>query len=273
MNTVWLADATWQEIEDYLHTRRTVLVPVGATEQHGPAGPLGVDTYVAMGLAEDAAQATDTLVAPPLWVGDSFHHAAFPGSLSLRSSTMIALITDVATSLARAGFTRQIYINGHKGSNLPALTLALRELREYSQPQALFAIADPLHLGRQVAGEIKQEAEHHAGALELSQVMFRYPGKVREEKLGAEHANLEQVLGKYMSTDLFGQGALVDIPWNSREERAFAPSGAIGSSQSASVELGRRFHEAMVANLVEFLRWFERYDGPLGVVTSGEGAR
>jgi len=74
MDSVWLSDYTWQEVEDYLKTRRTIIVPVGATEQHGPAGPLGVDTLVAMGLAEDAARETQSLVAPPLWVSDSFHH-------------------------------------------------------------------------------------------------------------------------------------------------------------------------------------------------------
>lgn len=58
MNSVWLADHTWQEVEEYITSKHSIIVPVGATEQHGPAGPLGVDTYVAMGLAEDAARAT-----------------------------------------------------------------------------------------------------------------------------------------------------------------------------------------------------------------------
>lgn len=270
MDSVWLQDCTWQDVEAYRSERRTIIVPVGATEQHGSAGPLGVDTYVAMGLAEDVARATETLVAPPLWIGDSFHHSAFPGTIALRSSTMIAVVTDIATSLTRSGFTRQIYINGHKGSNLPSLSLALRELHEYSAPHALFAIADPLEVGRAVASEIKQEPEHHAGALELAQVMFRYPGKVRTHLLTSEHADLERVGGEYIRRDLFGPGVMVDIPWNSREERAFAPSGAIGSSASATVELGQRFHEAMVTGLVDFVRWFERYDGPLGVTEAAE---
>jgi len=102
-----------------------------------------------MGLSEDAARATGVLVAPPLWVGNSFHHSKFPGTIWLRSSTMIAVITDIAHSLAVAGFTRQVY-NGHKGSNLPSLSLALRELHEYSHPETLFAIMDSLHLGRDI---------------------------------------------------------------------------------------------------------------------------
>ncbi len=264
MDSVWLSDYTWQEVEDYLKTRRTIIVPVGATEQHGPAGPLGVDTLVAMGLAEDAARETQSLVAPPLWVSDSFHHRAFPGSLWLRSSTFIAVITDIAASLAQSGFTRQIYVNGHKGSNLPALTLALRELREYSYPQALVAVVDPLNLGKDVADVIRQEPEHHGGALELSEVMYRFPGSIRVERLGSEAADLETVGGGYLRADIFGKGTVAEIPWTSQEQRAFAPSGAIGASKSASVELGQKFHDAMVHGLVEFVQWFERYDGPLG---------
>ncbi|WP_206916580.1 creatininase family protein [Alicyclobacillus suci] len=270
MNSVWLADHTWQEVEEYITSKHSIIVPVGATEQHGPAGPLGVDTYVAMGLAEDAAKATGLLVAPPVWLGDSFHHSAYPGTIWLKSSTMIAVITDIAHSLAEAGFTRQIYVNGHKGSNLPSLTLALREVHEYQHPEALFAIADPLHLGRAVAGEIKQAAEHHGGALELSQVMYRYPNKVREDKLTDSSVDLEAIGGGYIASDLFGQGSIVEISWNSREERAFSPSGSISSSHTASVDLGKRFHEAMVGELCRFIRWFESYTGPLGVVSEDE---
>lgn len=264
-----MSDWTWNEIEQYLQEgRRTVLVPIGSTEQHGPAGPLGVDTLVAIGLAEDAAQATGALVAPPIWVGDSFHHSAFPGTLWLRASTLIALITDIGASLAEAGFHRQIWINGHKGSNLPALTIALRELHQYRYPATLFAVVDPLFLGRQAAA-VRQEPEHHAGALELSEVMYRFPGKVRSDRLTDAHSDFAAIGGGYLSDDLFGAAGLVDIPWNSREERRFAPTGSIGSSRTASVELGRAFHEPMVARLAEFVRWFEAYQGPLGVIEAG----
>ncbi len=52
---VWLQDLTWQEVDQHLQHDRVVLVPCGSTEQHGPAGVLGVDTYVATGIVEDVA--------------------------------------------------------------------------------------------------------------------------------------------------------------------------------------------------------------------------
>ena len=185
-----LSDLTWSEVAEYLAERRSILVPIGSTEQHGPAGPLGLDTLVALGLSEDAAQQSGALVAPPIWIGDSHHHGAFPGTLWVRAATLIAFVSDVADSLAQSGFTRQIWVNGHKGSNLPALQIALRELYESKWPTAQFAIADPLHLGRDIGERLRREPEHHGGALELSQLMFRYPGKVREALLSSDHADL-----------------------------------------------------------------------------------
>ena len=54
--SVWIQELTWEEVASYLRTRDTIIVPFGTTEQHGPAGSLGLDAYVAIGLAEDAAK-------------------------------------------------------------------------------------------------------------------------------------------------------------------------------------------------------------------------
>src|SRR3954468_23030743 len=165
--SVWIQDLTWEEGDSYLQHDRIAIVPVGSTEQHGPAGVLGVDTYVAITLAEDVAERTGVLVAPPIWYGDSSHHGGFPGTITIRPDTLTLLVRDVARSLARHGFDRIILINGHKGSNLAALHTAARVLHDEELPQVMFVIADPLHLARSAAPEIKDTNEHHAGELEL----------------------------------------------------------------------------------------------------------
>ena len=81
--SVWLQELTWEETADYLRVRDTIVIPFGTTEQHGPAGSLGLDTYVALSLAEDAARRAGVLAAPPLWYGDSSHHLGFAGTISL----------------------------------------------------------------------------------------------------------------------------------------------------------------------------------------------
>ncbi len=76
--SVWINELTWEEIAEYLKQDDMIIFPVGSTEQHGPAGPVGLDSYVAISLAEDVAKKTGILCTPPLWFGDSSTHLGFP---------------------------------------------------------------------------------------------------------------------------------------------------------------------------------------------------
>lgn len=263
--SVWIQELTWQEVAQYLEGNDIAIVPIGSTEQHGPAGTLGVDTYVAMGLAEDAAKRAGVLVAPPIWYGESSHHMAWAGTISLRPETVIAVVKDVCRSLARHGFRRLVIINGHKGSNLPPLTSAAKSLHEEELPDVLIAVVDPLHLARTIARETKEVAEHHGGELELSQVWHRYPPHIRTDRFTTSAPDLRAALGPFGSTDLFGvHGETVEIPWSSYDQKAIAPDGSLSDSSRSSPEKGRRFHDHMVENLVNFLGWLREYEGPIG---------
>lgn len=263
--SVWMQDLTWEEVEQHIQQDQIVLVPIGSTEQHGPAGCLGVDTLVAITLVESVAEQTDVLCAPPLWYGDSSHHSGFPGTISLRPDTLTLVVRDVCRSLARHGFTRIILVNGHKGSNLPALTSALRVLHEEELPGILFAIADPLHLARSAAPSIKDTTEHHSGELELSHIHYRFPGKIRLDRLTDASVDFEAVFGGFVGNDLFGPAPDgVDIIWSGVEQRQFAPTGSFSSSLGVSDEKGRSYHEHIVDRLSQFVKWVRTYDGPIG---------
>lgn len=264
-DTVWMQDLTWEEVGRHLDTDRIVFVPVGSTEQHGPAGVLGVDGYVAITLAEDAARATGALCAPPIWYGDSCHHGAFPGTLSIRAETLSMLVIDICRGLARHGFDRIILVNGHKGSNLPALVTAVRDLHDRELPNVLFAVADPLHLARSAAPGIKEGPEHHAGQLELSQVHYRVPGSVRMDRLTDAAVDFEATFGGFVGDDLFGPAPDgVDIIFSGDEERVFAPTGSFSSSLGVTEDKGKAYHDHTVTRLVELVEWMRRYDGPIG---------
>lgn len=266
--SVWLQDLTWEEVQRHLEHDQVVLVPCGSTEQHGPAGVLGVDTYVATGIVEDVADRTGALCAPPLWFGDSPHHMAFPGTISLRTETLIGVISDVCRSLASHGFDKIVLVNGHKGSNLPALGSAVRALHEESLPQVVFAVADPLHLARSVAPSIKETNEHHGGELELSQIAYRYPGRVRMDRLTAEGAAFADVFGGFVGDDLFGSPPDgVDIIWSSSEQRRFAPTGSLSSSLGVAPEKGKAFHEHIVGRLCDLVSWLRSNEGPIGATS------
>jgi len=96
--------STWPEIETYLQTSKGIIFPIGSTEQHGPTGLISTDAICAETVARGVGEATGAVIGPTINVGMALHHTAFPGSMSLRPSTLIALIQDYVKPLARYGF-------------------------------------------------------------------------------------------------------------------------------------------------------------------------
>lgn len=265
-NSVWIQELTWEDVADYLKANDIILCPIGSTEQHGPAAPLGVDSYAAIGLAEDAATETGVLVSPPMWFGDSPHHLDFPGTISLRTETLVSVAKDMIHSLFRNGFEKIIFINGHKSTNNAALITACRSVHQYEIPNVFLALVDPMFLGKGIA-HIKEAIEHHAGELEVSHVWYKHPHLIKKEKLPVQHIDLEKILSPFFHKDLFGNGGdSIEVFWSSREQKAFTPTGSFSNSSKASPEKGRAYHEYLVKNLVAFIEWLRQYDGPVGKI-------
>lgn len=172
-----LEERTWPEVEQYLQNQsRTLILPVGSTEQHGPSGILGIDFLTSQTLALAAGEKLQLLVGPTLPFGMAQHHLAFPGTLSLQPTTYIAVIVDLIKSVARHGFNRIWFINGH-GGNIAPMTTAFCQYLESNQSLDLHLI-NWWHLPEVTSYEKEKFGDlngFHATCGEISLTQFTHP--------------------------------------------------------------------------------------------------
>jgi creatinine amidohydrolase len=110
-------EINWMDVESYLARDDRVMLVLGACEQHGYLSIL-TDSLVPQALADAASQETQVLVAPALNFGVSPYFLTFPGTISFRSSTYLAVFEDLLNSLIQSGFKRFLILNGHGGNHL-----------------------------------------------------------------------------------------------------------------------------------------------------------
>src|SRR6266704_2279440 len=111
--TVFLGEMTNPEVEAFLKTHQTVIVPTGATEQHGPHAPLLTDVLIPQEVARRVAPQIGAVVAPPINYALSYPHVGFTGLVHIRIPTFMALLEDLCVAFATVGFKRIIFLNGH----------------------------------------------------------------------------------------------------------------------------------------------------------------
>jgi creatinine amidohydrolase len=109
-------ELNWMDVEEYLNHDDRLMLVVGACEQHGYLSLLS-DVKIPLALADAASKQSGVLVAPPLNFGSSPYFLAYPGTLSLRLSTLLDAVEDIVRSAYGQGFCRILVLNGHGGNN------------------------------------------------------------------------------------------------------------------------------------------------------------
>ncbi len=240
--------STWSEVESYLKRSTGIIIPIGSTEQHGPNGLVGTDAICAEVFAREVGKVADAMVAPTLSVGMAQHHLAFAGSMTLRPSTMIAVIRDWVASLSRHGFDRFFFLNGH-GGNIATTTAAFSEI------YADASLAPPGHNVPSIRCTIKNWWEAPS-ARRLSNSLF--PGEEGSHATPSEvsvtfHAYPEAIKQAEMSPRVAPQGGFTDAA----DYRGRFPDGRIGSNPAlATAAHGKTIMDAVVPELAESYRAF-----------------
>ena len=260
MRSVWMHELTSDDVEAYLKRDAMVIVPIGSTESHGPHLPMGTDTYEAIDYSEEIAKRAGVLCTPPIWFGDSPHHLGRPGTISLRSQTVMALLRDVYRSLIHHGFRGIITFNGHRLANLPVIQIAAKEVKE-EHPDVLFACFDPVQIAAETHQRIRTAPGEaiHGGEFETSHMLLKHPDLVHPEKF--ELSRGTYIDSRFVDRDHFAPGDRVMWITTWQDQLKVTPKGHHGDPRAASVEKGKALWEAIVSNGVEFIEAMRRFRG------------
>ncbi|MFD4527738.1 creatininase family protein [Streptomyces sp. NPDC058470] len=159
-------------------SRQVAVLPVGSFEQHGAFLPLATDTLVACAIAREVAAAYPVHLLPPVTMSCSHEHAAWPGTVSISSVTLHAVVRDIADSLRRSGVDTLVVVNGHGGNYV--LGNVVQESAGSGTRMALFPAMEDWETARERAGvETSLLSDMHAGEIETSILLHAHPELVR----------------------------------------------------------------------------------------------
>ena len=252
-----IADLAYPDIQEYLKTKDTIMIPMASTEQHGPHLPLKTDTVTAEEVSRRVAQKIQVLYTPCIWIGYSPQHMHAPGAgrgtITVRAETLLNVIYDVARSLIHHGFNRLIFINGH-GSNVKVVDPVLRKLRY--ETGALIGFVKPYmenYVGL-MKGLMENPTEEtpgwHASELETSQMLAHDVVKgthyVRMDRAAKTLAHIPEFLPRS-----FGKNdGMPDVEFEGykyftfpMDHHEFIESGTIGNPLRATAEKGEKAFE------------------------------
>jgi creatinine amidohydrolase len=229
---------TWPELQQLQQAGlNTALLPVGATEQHGPHLGCGVDSSIAERLCLAVAEQTDSLMLPTLPYGCSIGHSKrWPGTIALQPKTLIDVIKDIGDWVYDSGFNKLFLINGHV-TNAAPLRCALEMLRAEHDDMMIALINTPTISERVRQHHFHDGDDWHANEAETSLMMAQDAAMVRPQHCAA-------------SDD---PDRTADTVFSHPVNRT-SSNGVTGKPSLASVPQGEQLFSWMVADLTDLVR-------------------
>ncbi len=224
-----LAKCNYPQIADYLKEKDAVIIPVGATEQHGPSCSVGTDTRLADAISQKLADDLKIMRAPALPFGVSPQQMVFPGTISLRPETLAAVFRDTYKSLYHHGFRKFFVINGHYENSL-CLKGEIGEIVQAFRKTLIYLVDFwEFEKVREVMQRRFQETGGHADATDIALMMHLFPEEVDGKALVAEWPKVNC----FVSNDL--------------HTKFITESGVIGSDQrKATPEAGVELFDEII---------------------------
>jgi creatinine amidohydrolase len=249
----WIPDArnfaylTWKQVDALPREKTLLVLPTAAIEQHGKHLPLATDTLInnlLLGKALALAPAELPIYAfPPVCYGKSNEHIGFPGTISLRAATFMAVLRDVGASVAAAGFKKLVLYNTH-GGNTSLVDVMARDLRAEFGLRTFSLFGSP---GAKFKGVSEQERTYgfHAGEIETAYLLHATPELVQKNEYTANYiARVDQ------PELLKPEGSAANFAWLTRD---IAPSGVLGDPAAATAEHGEQWANDAATRIAELL--------------------
>ena len=242
-----LSEQTWEDVRDRDPANCVAILPVGATEAHGPHLPLSTDVVIAEAMASAGAAALrrrgrDAAVLPPLAYTAAPFAADFPGTVSVAPATVTALVVDVARSLGRQGFRALVIANSHLDpAHLGSLHGAVDRCREEDLLPVFFPDLTRKPWALRMGDEFRTGA-CHAGRYETSVVLAARPDLVREDvrrALPANPASLAKAIrgGKTSFAEAEGPRAYFGWPADATPEEGAELIATLGDIVADAVDI------------------------------------
>jgi creatinine amidohydrolase len=238
-------DLTMPGFEALRQTSQTVILPLGALEEHGSHLPLGTDTFHALEVVRRVAGRRPVLVAPPLFYGICRSTREHPGTVSISGDALRALLLSVGREFYRQGWHNLVFVSGHAGGTHISAVLEAAERLLVELPEAKIAVVNLLELLREVLADkpdlVHTRGDSHAGEVETAIMMAAYPHLVQ----GTAPEEWPSI-PKYVLV---------------RDKQRYWPGGVWGNPGPATAAQGEAILEAEVARLDRLISTLEELEG------------